>query len=318
MTNEDQIVALFAKANPVPSLDLLDPVEPLDTQRLAHLSERNSAMTDVKTDEINPEGPGRRPRLGLVLAMAVIAVVAVGILVNSDSEVASPTTIGSAPTTTTASPRTLSNGGLPAGAYVATPFAEEATICTPSQSECIDPVGADSIRFTFTVPDGYHWAGLDEGIWLASNTPPNGAALFFNLGGWLYSDPCRSPDDTSADIPVGLTVDDFANALADHPLLEVTTPVDVTLDGYSGKYLDLQVPSDITGCAAYRAWEFWLYAQGPSHRWHLWIIDVDGVRLVVETMDYPRHNGGGPGGVASDRRLDPDRTLTRGRQVTET
>ena len=89
------------------------------------------------------------------------------------------------------------------------------------------------------------------------------------------------------DIPVGPTVDDFANALADHPLLEVTTPVDVTLAGYSGKYVDLQVPSDISACpSSYRPWEPGIYAQGPSHRWHLWILDVDGVRVVVTTTDY--------------------------------
>ena len=34
MTNEDQIAALFAEANPVPSLDVFDPVEPLDMDRL--------------------------------------------------------------------------------------------------------------------------------------------------------------------------------------------------------------------------------------------------------------------------------------------
>ena len=29
-----------------------------------------------------------------------------------------------------------------------------------------------------------------------------------------------------------------------------------------------------------------IYAQGPSHRWHLWILDVDDVRVVVQAMDY--------------------------------
>ena len=66
----------------------------------------------------------------------------------------------------------------------------------------------------------------------------------------------------------------------------MTTPIDVTLDGYSGKYLDLQVPSDISKCEVYRPWEPGLFAQGPGHRWHLWILDVEGVRVVVESADY--------------------------------
>ncbi|HLF42433.1 MAG TPA: hypothetical protein VJA46_02765 [Acidimicrobiia bacterium] len=294
MTNEDQIAALFAKANPVPSLDLLDPVEALDMERLAHPSARSSEMTDVKPDDMKPQGPGRRPRLVLGLAVAVMAAVAVGFLVNNDDgEVASPSTTESAPTTTTESapstttdpPEALRTGVATAGAYVATPFAEEATICVvPPQTGCIDPVGAESISFTFDLPRGWLGQGID-GIWKGQNLAPHGAAMMFNLGGWVYSDPCTN-NETYADIPVGLTVDDFANALADHPLLEVTTPIDVTLDGYSGKYLDLQVPADISECAAYRAWEFWLFAQGPGHRWHLWILDVDGVRVVIEGMDY--------------------------------
>jgi hypothetical protein len=88
---------------------------------------------------------------------------------------------------------------------------------------------------------------------------------------------------------VGPSVDDFANAIATHPLLDATTPVAVTLAGYSGKYLDLQLPADVSACQPNG--EFWpfepgVYAQGPSHRWHLWILDVDGIRVVVQSMDY--------------------------------
>jgi len=96
VTNEDQIVALFAKANPVPSLDLLDPVEALDMEPLAHLSARSSEMTEVETTEVKPEGPSRRPRLALAVAMTVIALVALGILVNRESGVASPESVATA------------------------------------------------------------------------------------------------------------------------------------------------------------------------------------------------------------------------------
>jgi hypothetical protein len=111
-------------------------------------------------------------------------------------------------------------------------------------------------------------------------------SLHFLRGGWLFSDPCLKVD-TVPDMPVGPSVDDFADALAAHPKLDVTTPVDVSLDGYSGKYLDLQVPSDIDECTGnYYPWAPAFYAQGPNHRWHVRILDVDGVRVVIQNGDF--------------------------------
>ena len=203
---------------------------------------------------------------------------------------APPSTTASAQPTTTAEPEALRSGDLPVGTYMVTPFAppgDEGPCMAPPQPGCSDSNADDSIRVTFTVPDGWSGAPL-RSIWLTTgqNSAPDGAGLIFNRGGWLHSDPCRN-DAANPDIPIGPTVDDFANALADHPLLEVTDPVDITLSGYSGKYVDLQVPSELDGCNFYFVWEPALYAQGLSQRWHLWILDVDGVRVVVESMDYP-------------------------------
>jgi len=55
---DDQVAAMFAKANPVPSLDLLDPVEPLDPGHLEDRSERSRDMTDIET--IQPKKEERR------------------------------------------------------------------------------------------------------------------------------------------------------------------------------------------------------------------------------------------------------------------
>jgi hypothetical protein len=179
-------------------------------------------------------------------------------------------------------------GPLQAGTYVVAPFggADPLGVClVPPQSGCIDSTNDDSIRMTFTVPDG--WGGApSNSIWLTDggNASPGGAGLIFVRGAWLLTDPCQNGKDP--DIPVGPTADDFAAALAKHPLLDTTTPVDIKLAGYSGKYLDLQVPADISKCDVYRPWEPGLYAQGPSHRWHLWILDVDEVRVVVQSTDY--------------------------------
>jgi hypothetical protein len=234
-------------------------------------------------------------------AAAVVLVAAVGItFLPRPGGIAGPISTASpspAPSPT-ASPAVLLERVLTAGTYVTTPFFQPGSdACfAPPQAGCIDSTNDDALRFTATVPDG--WAGASvSAIWLATvgNSPPDGASVLFGRGASLYTDPCRN--EGTPDIPVGPTVDDFVSAIADHPLLDATTPVDITLAGYSGKYLDVQIPSDPTiqdssepaslaGCPVYRPWEPGIFAQGPSQRWHLWIIDVDGVRVVVETMDY--------------------------------
>ena len=117
-----------------------------------------------------------------------------------------------------------------------------------------------------------------------NNSAPAGAGLIFAEGGRLASNPCGG----QFDIPVGPTVDDFANALAEHPTLGVTKPVDVTIDGYTGKFVEFTPPADISACQeAFFPWDSSLYVQGPSQGWHLWILDVEGTRVVVQTNDYP-------------------------------
>jgi hypothetical protein len=213
---------------------------------------------------------------------------------------ASPAATTAQPTATPLATTPLRDGPLLAGTYWVEPFV--GTDLTPcgliptgaTPPPCPGATKDDSIRFTFTVPEG--WAGAFNSLWLADAqvSPPGAAGMIMGRGGWLHSDPCLTDAQIElngglVDIPVGPTVDDFANALAEHPLLDVTAPVDVTLAGYSGKYVDLQIPADISACpTSYFPWEGGrgLYAQGPGNRWHLWILDVNGVRVVIQTHDY--------------------------------
>jgi hypothetical protein len=180
---------------------------------------------------------------------------------------------------------------LAPGTHTARPFdpalPEPWGVCA-GQSGCTEMTADDSIGITYTVPEG--WAfGFRAAVTKpsAGTVAPSGMSLHFLRGGWLFSDPCLKVESLP-DIEVGPTADDFADALAAHPLLDVTSPVDVTLGGYSGRYLDLQVPSDISGCTAeYYPWVPAFYAQGPNHRWHIWSLDVDGVRVVIQSGDFP-------------------------------
>ena len=180
---------------------------------------------------------------------------------------------------------------IAAGSHTARPFdptlSEGHGLCA-GQSGCTESSADDSIRISFTVPDG--WALAEEVAVTkpsASTVAPGGMSLDFLRGGWLFSDPCRTVDGPP-DVKVGPSADDFADALAAHPLLDARTPVETTLGGYSGKYVDLQLPADIANCRfGYLPWAPAFYAQGPNHRWHVWSLDVDGVRVVIQNGHFP-------------------------------
>jgi hypothetical protein len=226
-----------------------------------------------------------------VAAVAVVAVVAMNVLprpsgIGAPGVSAGPSA-GSSPTLSQPPlPLTLQEGPLAAGTYLTNAI--------------------DGVRLTFRVPDrweGYGAKGLapiDTGL-----GAPDGMALLFLRVGGLYSDPCNG---TKGDIVVGPSVDDLANALARQTTYNPSTPTEITIDGYSGKAIDLQLPSDVdfskctnnggdptvpTGVGGYFVWESAVsggpnvYAQGPGDRFHVRILDIAGVRAVILTQDFP-------------------------------
>ena len=214
----------------------------------------------------------------------------------ASSPSAAPSPASSPSPSPTASPARIPDGPLAAGTYTTQPFAGPGGLCmVPAQAGCVEAGPEDdSIRVTVTVPDG--WDGF-EGRALVrsveSYSPPGGAALIFGRGGWLYSELCSGP---GPDIPTGTTVDEFVTALVDHPDLDVTSPADVTLGGYSGTYLELRAPANTTTdelgpklgeCNYYFVWEPGIYAQGPNALWRIWVLDVDGVRMLVRSDSFP-------------------------------
>jgi hypothetical protein len=233
-------------------------------------------------------------------AVVVVAIVGINLLpgrggvgVPVPSPTASPTPSPSHSPSPSPSPATLPTSALPAGTYSLQPFAGRGGLCA-GQTACTE-AGAedDSIRITFTLPDG--WTGFEGAVvrTVESYSPPGGASLLFMRGGWLYSKVCGGP---GPDIPTGTTVDEFVTALVDHPDLNVSSPVDVTLGGFSGKYMELRAPANTTtdelgpdpsGCNYYFVWEPGIYAQGPNALWRIWVLDVNGIRVVVRNDSFP-------------------------------
>jgi hypothetical protein len=246
-----------------------------------------------------------------MLATAVVVVALAGCATGLNAATGAPasptpsaTTPGSPrPSPTASQSPTLSppaagipDGPLAPGTYTAQPFAGDADMCM-GQAGCTESEADNSIRVTLTVPDG--WAGIGGTIWRAieNNAPPGGAGLLFSRGPWLHaSERFCQPGTGAPTISTGTTVDEFVDALVEHPDLDLTRPVDVTLAGYSGTYLELQAPANVATnqdspgpgeCPYYFVWEPGIYAQGPNHLWHLWVLDVEGVRVVIRADTYP-------------------------------
>ncbi len=244
----------------------------------------------------------RRPRLAphsrshavqMTLKVATVAVIVLAVGLGLGRLLPSAVTdvgVDPSPTSSPVAPAIpLREGWLPAGTYVSTPFAQPGGLglcLTPPQPGCVESTEDDGIRFTLTLPDG--WAGAPHGGVEERDIGPN---ISFERGGWLHVDPCGGSGSPlgAPEIPVGPTVDDFVAALVDHPLLVVSTPVDVTLGGYSGTYVDLTVSPDVDQhrpldlpCNGFKPWSPGIYKEAG-----LWILDVDGHRVIVRSEEDP-------------------------------
>ena len=239
-------------------------------------------------------------KLGLAAAAVVVAAL-LGYTYLLAPNVGAPATDDPSPTptptppelsSTTTEPGTylLNTQGLPAGTYHL-------------------PEGT-----TLTMPAG--WGGR-EGFRVSKNENPADPVAFTNVGFWIwdddfdtvYLDACQWLDGAITP-PVGPTVDDLANALASQAQHGDAVPVDVTLDGYSGKMIELTVPSDIdfADCdrGEFRSWHG-RYHQGPGQVDQLYILDVEGQRVVIYTLVHARNVRGGASRTPGDRRVDTAR-----------
>lgn len=224
-----------------------------------------------------PTGSAKR-----LLVAAIIMVVASGCTGSTSSLSAtsgSTTTAGSAPVEPV-------REDLTGGRYLFQPLPDE-----------------PSFEVVATGPDGWFgypsWA-MDGPEPIRADAPTGIGISFFSANG-LYSDPCRwdvqgTGFADTGDVAVGPTVDDMVAALRANTFYTSSVAKPVTIDGYAGQELELQLPDDpFTGCDkepgddvghAYVFSGSGLYAQGPANRWNLYILDVEGTRFISVILSY--------------------------------
>jgi len=241
--------------------------------------------------------PGGAPRSRLRMALVAVAAIAVtGLLarplgpqppgtldVENEAPDETPAPTASSTVADTVEP-TISTSALPTGE---TPTTIEATPDTvgPGQGTGYF-AGAEDVPITFTLPARSTNIG-----WGVIKGDPLFGLIFMNVAN-IYSDSCPS---VQVNPPVGPTVDDLASAWASMPGFNATAASDVTVDGFDGKHIEFTVPDYNEKDCTYGMFnllreagshgDYW--AQGPNQHHQLWILDVDGTRLVIGATYFP-------------------------------
>jgi hypothetical protein len=230
-------------------------------------------------------GPWREPDMSTVarVAIAAAAVVAIGLAwINfgpshdnkgvGGSQTPTPTA-ATAPTPSP-SPKPLPNSGqVEPGRYTLITAGEIAPGPFP--------------QLAVTVPAG--WSADGGGLLLknygASDTEAGPSLVVWEMSG-TFVDPCTNHTFVKPTAAPGTDalVDALADAYAHQPGTRAGPPTAVTVDGYSGKFVELTVTADITKCPD----NFWIwgsndgnsrYVQGTNEMNRMYILNVEGHRF---------------------------------------
>jgi len=213
-------------------------------------------------------------------ATVVAALVLVGCSNASDSTTTPKPAAATSPSSSAPKPMEGIDGPLEAGRWIVPMWGSE----------------PDTLpRAVVEVPAGYGSPGgwvVDRG---ADGDPDNYGTVSFWDVDTVFPDPC---DPAKGDDP-GPAVADLAQALRRQDRVRATDPDPVTFDGHAGLYLEIAFPKDdsrMIGCpeSSYKLWgagDGGAYGSGIAGTVsRVWILDVDGTRVVMVADTTPRED----------------------------
>jgi hypothetical protein len=264
--------------------ELPDPVYDEVRDRI-ELTRQRAFIGPWRTSDMN-----RYLKIGLAAAaVLVVAVVGYNLLPGSPASGGEPSASPSvSPSVSEPSTEPSTAGGLPVGSSFVLADGQ------PTGNE------TSSLAMTVTIA-APGWDGApDDGILVKNDNadPPDGSGMIVWAGVdhlYVYGDPCDW-SSTRPETP-STTVDEVVAALAAQASRDASAPVDITLDGYAGKAITLHVPddADFTQCdgGTFGSWSLGTtdlsphrYAQRPGQIDEVWVLDVDGLMVVIDWAHY--------------------------------
>jgi hypothetical protein len=244
-------------------------------------------------------------RLRVARWFAMIAVVLVSVACSGAAGQRSPTTSSAASQTSHATPPSASSqasAASPTAAGVSSPD----LVSLSAGTHATQVMGSGFYpTYTVVVPAGWY----DFGGRFVLKHPDNGKPQpVLGLSVWdvgqVYLDPCHWQGGHADPGPGSRAL---VAALVAQPMRNATKPTDVTLAGYQGRYLEWSVPAtmksstwtDFDACDVelsngHHDFRSWLgngmgtrYMQVPGQVDRLWVLDVQGQRLVVDATYSP-------------------------------
>ena len=254
----------FKVLDHVPVADTLSPVQ--------FTEEEAVTMIDVKTTDPT-ENRNKGPRRILVAGiLAAAAVVAIAFVASRDADDVTPVDEPSTTVTVPPAPPRALFGTL--------------DVQLPPGTYYVDKVdGTPTTRILVTVGAGWSSDGWGiykgDGLWMTFSRPDR-----------VFLDACH-PTDGFYPGPL-TTLDGLVAALSEQGgWVDVTTPTDISVDGYAGKAFQRKSPADFSDCSTpsprFRSWENdnpdgkgWSYYP-PGDTESLWVLDLDGTIIILET-----------------------------------
>jgi hypothetical protein len=93
----------------------------------------------------------------------------------------------------------------------------------------------------------------------------------------------RDEPESTTDPPLGPSIDDLVTFLVGLPFIDMSKNTDVTLDGYRGTYLEYTKTAGYECGDGAGAWPTNSRRAVDEYN-QVWILDVDGVRLVIDAF----------------------------------